>query len=126
MRRAFCCILTAALLQMPTSVVYGAPKFQPGKTYCQCACRNSTGTKDLTWELVNSCAVNGQKCKFNNPSNENKLESGRLRDCMRCSSDAPGSLSCDARTPLREVEPEIRGTGAERSGLPVKQPELSK
>jgi hypothetical protein len=72
------------------------PKFQPGKTYCQCACRNATGTADLTWQKVASCNINGKSCSFNNPNNLGKLEPGKLDDCMSCQADSGGGLLCSA------------------------------
>lgn len=88
---AICLTLMSGSLSVALAL---RPKIEPGKTYCQCSCSNSTGTNDLVWEKVASCSLNSRNCKFNNPSNQGKLEAGKLSSCMQCKSDAPGSLLC--------------------------------
>ena len=70
--------------------------FKPNATYCQCSCRNATGTADLRWEKVAHCNLDGRRCSFNNPYANFKLQPGKLDSCMTCQSDSKGSLLCSA------------------------------
>jgi hypothetical protein len=101
--------LGLAVLLGSTGVGLALMKFKPGHTYCQCACRNATGTADLTWEKVASCNINGKSCSFNNPSNQGKLETGKLDSCMSCQPDSDGGILCSSesssglRTPQQKL-----------------------
>lgn len=97
--------LGLAVLLGSTGVAFALAKFQQGKTYCQCSCRSTTGFKDLTWEKVASCNINGKNCSFNDPYNQNKLTAGKLDSCMSCQADAQGGLLCtaDSRTAIPGV-----------------------
>jgi hypothetical protein len=61
-------------------------------------CGNSTGHTDLYWKKVASCSLNSKDCKFNNPYNKDKLESGKLYGCHECTAEAEDTLgNCTAQ-----------------------------
>jgi hypothetical protein len=74
------------------------PKFDPGSVYCTCMCGNENGHTDLYWKKVHSCGLNKTNCKFNNPYNKNKKESGKLYDCNECTAEEGNVLgNCTAQ-----------------------------
>lgn len=104
-----------ALLSI-TDGVSAKPKFTAGKVYCSCTCTSSTYAKDLHWEKVAHCSLNGRACKVKNPYT-NQLESGTLSSCMTCQSERNDSLLCSASGLTI-------GPGGDTGGGPVK-PQIS-
>jgi hypothetical protein len=99
--------LGLAVLLGSEGVGLALSKFQQGKTYCQCACRGTTGFADLTWEKVASCNINGKNCKFNDPRLPGSpLQAGKLENCMSCQPDKEGGLLCTADS--RSATPGLR------------------
>ena len=71
----------------------GKPKhWVPGKTYCNCTCGSSTGYKDLSWEKVAHCRLDGKSCTYKDSVGD-KIP-GKLHSCMECNSDADGDFLC--------------------------------
>jgi hypothetical protein len=87
-----------AMLLASSGVSLALPKIRGGHTYCKCACQNATGGyATLYWEKVASCSLTGGKCTFNNPKDNNQLESGTLKGCEQCTPQTDGTLfNCTA------------------------------
>lgn len=68
------------------------PKFQAGKTYCMCSCRGGGGYKDLFWEKVAHCSLNGRRCSYTDPIGGK--QSGKLDSCGVCTQAASGTWNC--------------------------------
>jgi len=87
-----------SVLLASSGVSLALPKIRGGHTYCKCACQNSTGGyATLYWEKVASCGLTGRSCTFNNPKDNNQLESGTLKGCEQCTPQTDGTLfNCTA------------------------------
>jgi hypothetical protein len=91
-------ILGLGLLLGTSADSLARPKrFDPAKVYCQCTCHGeSGGHKDLSWEKVAHCKLNGRSCSFNDPYTGQKTP-GKLDSCMECKATESGAgLDCAA------------------------------
>lgn len=80
------------------------PKIQAGKTYCDCSCGTADTKKELSWEKVASCALNGRSCKADG-------KPGTLANCQECKGDSSGGFSTcnDAKKRTISVSPVLAG-----------------
>jgi len=119
-------IFGLAVLIGSSDVSFARPKLLANKTYCDCSCNTFSGGKELMWEKVASCSLNGKACSATNSAG--KLEPGTLQHCQQCTTggDAnfnscvevkamPGGLS-DA------PEPGVMGSPTDPKVPPMKMP----
>jgi len=87
--------------------------YKPGAKVCACMCGNTTGSVQLSWELVHTCNLNGVVCHFNNPTHQGKYEPGRLSKCNTCKADSAGLLCgppISSEAPSSGLRPSREGT----------------
>lgn len=95
------------MLLASSGVTLALPKTRAGHTYCKCACSNATGGyATLYWEKVASCSVSGRSCTFNNPKDNNQLESGTLKGCKQCTPQTDGTLMNCTAAMMQQPAPE--------------------
>lgn len=70
---------------------FAIQKTRPGRTYCDCGCKTSSRTTELSWEKVASCSLNGKNCKGTNSAGQ--VEPGTLVHCQQCQSDNAGGFA---------------------------------
>jgi hypothetical protein len=89
------CVLGLGLLLALLADSWGAPKeWVPGKTYCNCSCgaNDNSGYKDLSWEKVAHCKLDGKSCTYKDSTGSKTP--GKLHSCMECKSDKDGDFIC--------------------------------
>jgi hypothetical protein len=91
-------ILGLGMLGPPGDSLARPKRFDPAKIYCQCTCHGSGGVghKDLVWEKVAHCSLNGRSCSFNDPYTGQKTP-GKLDGCSECkATESRLGLDCTA------------------------------
>ena len=63
-------ILGLAVLVGSSSASFALPKLRANKTYCDCACGTLSTSKELVWEKVASCSLNGKACSATNSTGQ--------------------------------------------------------
>ena len=116
----------AVLLGSPVVTLAAPIKLVPGKTYCSCACVTSAGNKELLWEKVAHCALNGRSCKADIGD---QTVSGTLAGCQEFT-EGKGDPTLAIEPPIVPLPPSVPGDlgqflAATRLELAILKDELS-
>jgi hypothetical protein len=94
----------AVLLGSPVVTLAAPIKLVIGKTYCSCACVTSAGNKELLWEKVAHCSLNGRSCKADIGD---QTVSGTLANCQEFTEGNAPTLAIEP--PIVPLPPSIPG-----------------
>ncbi|GEM_PF-5673971 len=88
-------ILGVVVLLGSLAVTFAKPRFQVGKTYCQCACRWGSGSGNLYWEKAGACSLaDGKSCTYKDYLGDHK---GTLDSCLECKPYSETGVVCGGR-----------------------------